>query len=416
MFLIRKALFLAAALLGSPILGAAADDVPAGVTDTETPVSPQALAEIAANASLAHDAVMRGDIQVGEQFYQKLLAVDAPDSAKRQGLFDMFEVYRIRKIYSKAIAVGERIHSLFPDDPNAADVLLKLGRIYRETGAYQLATARFYNVLNAALRVDQSELAKYKDYSMQAEFEIADTYVDSGDYKQAARMYSLLDRLDLTQDQKAHTEFEGVYCTFLLGDYAGAVDAGRKFFESFGRSAYAPQCHYVVSVALKALGREQEAVDETLALLRMEKNVAKSDSDAWIYWQKKTGNQLANQMYQQGDYLRALTIYQAMAKLSDDPEWRWPVIYQVGLCFERLGLPDRATEAYQFIQDENKKAQAASKPIGDDLTQLVQMAEWRSGHVQWQQTTSAQLRDLLGPPTEQGTNPPPGASAISTTN
>jgi lipopolysaccharide biosynthesis regulator YciM len=121
-------------------------------------------------------------------------------------------------------------------------------------------------------------------------------------------------------------------------------------------------------------------------------------------------------MYQQGDYLRALTIYQAMAKLSDDPEWRWPVIYQVGLCFERLGLPDRATEAYQFIQDENKKAQASSKPIGDDLTQLAQMAEWRSGHVQWQQTTSAQLRDLLGPPTEQGTNPPPGVSAISTTN
>ena len=94
--------------------------------------------------------------------------------------------------------------------------------------------------------------------------------------------------------------------------------------------------------------------------------------------------------------MRALAIYQAMAKLSEEPEWQWPVVYQAGLCFERLRFPDRAIEAYNFILDENKKIQEAGKSTGEDLTQLCQMAEWRIEHVGWQQTTEGQLNALLG--------------------
>jgi tetratricopeptide (TPR) repeat protein len=219
----------------------------------------------------------------------------------------------------------------------------------------------------------------------------------SGDYQQAERMYSLLDRLDLTPDQKAHAEFQIAYCAFLLADYSGAAAAARRFLETFGHTSYSPQCHYVLSMALKGLNRPQEAADEALTLLRMEKHAAKQDAEAWIYWQRKTGNQLANEFYQGGDFLRALAIYQAMAKLSDDPDWQWPVIYQVGLCFERLRLPERAGEAYHYIMDACKKVQAAGKPVGEDLTELSQMADWRSQHLEWQQGAETQLNDLLGP-------------------
>jgi len=392
MRIFRPVLLAAALLTGAPLF-AETPPPPAAAA----PATPQALAMIAEDAALARQSTLRGQLDVAEKFYSKLLIVEAPDSAKKQALFDMFECYRTHWVYSKAIAVGECIHQMFPNDTATPNLLLDLGRLYRDIGAYQLATARFYNVLNAALRVDQAELARYKDFSKQAQFEIAETFMISGDYSQAARMYSLLDRLDLSTDQKAHSEFQIVYSKFLLADYTAAVSASRQFIESFGSTTYAPQCHYVLSVALKAVGRPQEAADEALTLLRIEKKSAKSDAASWTYWQKKTGNQLANEMYQQGDYLRALTIYQAMAKLGDDPAWQWPVIYQVGLCFERLGLPDRATEAYDYIQDENKKAQAASKPVSDDLAELTRMAEWRGQHVQWQQTTGAQLNDLLGP-------------------
>jgi len=132
--------FLATALLAGA--SALADDQPPVVTP-DPPATPEALADIAGFAGMARRAAEKGDLDLAEKFYGKLLIVDAPDEAKKQALFDMFECYRTRNIYSKAIAVGERVHVLFPADPGTPDLLLKLGRLYRETGAYELAIARF---------------------------------------------------------------------------------------------------------------------------------------------------------------------------------------------------------------------------------------------------------------------------------
>jgi tetratricopeptide (TPR) repeat protein len=390
-----RLVFLAAALLLPAISLLRAEDDAA--IEPHAPATVQQMADIAGNFELAHHAADEGNIDLAEKFYAKLLAVDAPDEAKKKALFDMFEIYRSKGFYSKAVAVGERIHQLFPTDRSTPDLLLKLGRLYRQTGAYQLAIARFYNVLNAALRVDQSDFKQYQDFSKQAQFEIADTFMTSGDFQQAGRTYNMLDRLDLTPDEKSHAEFEAVYCGFLVGDYSNTVKEANRFLETYGQSQYAPQCHYIISMALRSLGHPQEATDETLVLLRMEKQVEKSDAATWSYWKKKTGNQLANGFYQDGDFLHALTLYQAMAKLSDDPDWQWPVLYQAGLCFERLGLPDRAAEAYHYILDESKKAQTAGKSLDQDLTELTHMADWRSQHLEWQEGTEAQLNDLLGP-------------------
>jgi tetratricopeptide (TPR) repeat protein len=207
-----------------------------------SPATPQALADIADFADTAHRAAAMGNADLAEKYYAKLLAIEAPDDAKKQALLDMFDFYSAQCVYSKAIAVGERIHQMFPTDPATPELLLKLGRLYRDTGAYDLAVARFYNVLNAALRVDQAEFAKYQDYSMQAQFEIAQTFMTSGDYQQAGRMYMLLDRLELTPAQKAHAEFEGMYCNFLGADYEGTVKEARQFREAVSGTDYAPQC------------------------------------------------------------------------------------------------------------------------------------------------------------------------------
>jgi tetratricopeptide (TPR) repeat protein len=401
---------LSAALLAgsSPALCAALPS-----DDTELPPTPQALADIANYTLMAHHAADNGFMDMADGFYQKLLTVDAPDEAKKAALLDMFEVFRSRKVYSKAIAVGERIHELFPMDPAMPDLLLKLGRLYRETGAYQLATSRFYNVLNAALHVDQKEFAKYKDFSTQAQFEIADTFMTSADYKQAGRYYEMLDKLDISPDQKALAQFQIAYCDLLVADYPSAVTAARRFLETFGSDEHAPQCHHVLSVALNALGRKQEATDETLALLKMAARDQKKNTETWAYWQQKTGNQLANGFYEEGEFMRALTIYQAMAKLNNDPQWQWPVIYQIGLCFERLRAPDRAAEAYHFIIDENKKAQTTGTAVTQDLVELASMADWRAQHLDWQETTITQLDDLLGQRAPADDSKNPGDMAVT---
>jgi hypothetical protein len=135
-----------------------------------------------------------------------------------------------------------------------------------------------------------------------------------------------------------------------------------------------------------------------LALLRIENARKEKNGDRWTYWQKKTGNEFANEYYQRADFLSALTIYQTLAKLSEEPEWQWPVIYQMGLCFERLRLVTRAAEAYKYILERSEKPDPAAPPLPESVKNLAQMARWRGEQLAWQHTTETQLQRLLGEP------------------
>ena len=83
------------------------DDTPSIVP--EVPATPQALADIAQYSEMAQRATVNGDLVLAEKSYENVLDVDAPDTAKKQALFNMFECYRTHNIYSKAIAVGEAV-------------------------------------------------------------------------------------------------------------------------------------------------------------------------------------------------------------------------------------------------------------------------------------------------------------------
>lgn len=359
------------------------------------PASPGMRETISSYLKLAMDASARGNPELAESFYNKLLDLDAPDEEKTPALWEMAGMYEKKHVFSKAIAVYEKIGALFPLDARTPEAMLKLGLLYRETGACQMAISKFYSVLNSALKINKQDLGGYKALTQQAQFEIADTYFLGGDYQQADKFFSMLKRLDLPYEDKARAEFKSTYCRFLLNDHAGAVVAARNFVRDFPDTKYVPECRYLLAAALKSMNRPQEATDEVLALLRAEKPKEKIDPENWTYWQKKTGNQLANDLYQQGEFIKALTIYQALAKLDNTPGWQLPVVYQLGLCFERLRLPPRAQEAYHFILDECKKMQTDGAPLPSDIETLRQMAQWHSDQVAWMQGADTQLQSLI---------------------
>ena len=116
---------------------------------------------------------------------------------------------------------------------------------------------------------------------------------------------------------------------------------------------------------------------------------------------KKAGNEFANSYYQQGDALSALTIYQHIARLSDEPEWQWPVLYQMGLCFERLRYGERAADAYKFLMDESKKPGREADKLSEILRTVLDMARWRASHLTWSSSTAVNLQRLLSSPVVQ---------------
>lgn len=354
-------------------------------------------AEITGLVKLAITAVDRNNPALAETFYERMLNVQAPDAEKRDGLLQMGSFYEDQKSAPKAIAVYEKFFHLFPRDPRIFDVLLKLGILYRETGAYQLAISRFYSVLNSVLKVQEADLAAYKSATLKAQFEIADTYFLAADYEQASKYFKLITLLDLKPVDRARVHFKTLYCQFLLGDYAATINLAETFLKDFEDSPKRAECRYILATSLKATSKPKDALEQVLALLRSQKAREEKDPQAWTYWQKKTGNQFANEFYQQGDFVSALTIYQSLAKLNNAPDWQWPVIFQMGLCFERLRLPARALEAYTFIMNESKKPEVAST-LSPALASLREMAQWHVDELQWKQTTEAQLHSLLGSP------------------
>ena len=134
-----------------------------------------------------------------------------------------------------------------------------------------------------------------------------------------------------------------------------------------------------------------------LELLKDAKAKEGADPKKWAFWQKKAGNEFANDFYQRGDFVNAVTIYQALAAIEASPEWRWPVVYQMALCFERLRLEARALESYKYIINESEKPEVKQKKLPISIENVVDMARYRADHLGWNEHVHKELRTLAGP-------------------
>ena len=353
---------------------------------------------IAGYAELARKAADEGKWPLADHFLGLLAVVDAPQEAKKAAFQGLAEDYEKRHLFARSIAVYEKMVQIYPADAGTPEVIFHLGLLYRESGVPKIAIARFYTVLNSALRFGGENLAAYQALAQRAQWEIAETFFKTGDIASAKKYYDLLSRIGLPPAEQARVRFKLTHCLFILDDVAGAITSAQSFLQAFPEDPSAAECRYLLASAFRAQHRSAEAFETILALLRLETGRKEKDPEKWIYWKKKAGNEFANSYYQQGDALSALTIYQHIARLSEEPEWQWPVLYQMGLCFERLHYGDRAADAYRFLIDEAKKPGHEDGKLPEILRTILEMARWRAGHLTWSNTAAVNLQRLLSSP------------------
>jgi tetratricopeptide (TPR) repeat protein len=350
--------------------------------------------EVASLVRIGQAKIEQGDYVSSELAFRQVLAEKATPEQDHAALMGLARTYRKKTEFTKAAAVYETLIKQIPDDPLLPIVYLELGRTLRALGAYKSAITRFYSVINSTLKLPDDNADNYRQLARTAQFEIAETYFQSGDYEQANRFFSRLKLLDLAPEDRARAHFKSVYALTLAGDHEKAVTGFRAYLDQNPNDENVPEARYLLATSLRQLGRYNESLAVALELLRAEKKYVQSDPRRWTYWQRKTGNQLANQFYEQGDFGSALVIYQNLAAISPEPAWRLPVVYQIGLCSERLRLFDRARECYQTIID-NAKSSAADGAHRQELVDLFEMADWRLKHLVWEQTTDNQLTAIF---------------------
>jgi len=354
--------------------------------------------EIAGYADLARKAADESKWPLADHFLGLLAAVDAPAKEKKAAFRALAEDYEKKHLLSRAIAIYGKMTELYPDDSDTPELIFHVGLLYRESGVPKLAIARFYTVLNSSLKFGMQDLAGYRALAQRAQWEIAETLFLTGDFVKAQKYYELLSRLDLPAAEQARVQFKMTHCLFITDNVAGAIASAKSFLGKFPDDASAAECRYLLASAYRTQRRSPEAFDTVLALLRAETARKEKEPEKWIYWKKKAGNEFANSYYQQGDTVSALTIYQAIARLSDEPEWQWPVLYQMGLCFERLRHGDRAADTYKYLMDEAKKPGREADKLPEILRTILEMAHWRSRQLAWSNTAAVSLQKLLSNP------------------
>jgi tetratricopeptide (TPR) repeat protein len=351
------------------------------------------------NSILENDARLKARLEnaiesQSEKELMKFLDMEIGDLYKRQVLLAMGEIYERQDSPSRIIALYEKFILELPKDKELPKIYLKLGRLYRDSGATKTALAKFYNVLNVALNIPVMELKEYQEISHMAQMEIAETFFSIGRYDQAAKFFKRLLKIDLPDEDHKNVFFKYAYNIFLTGDYSESASSLGSFVNEFPDCNLTPEARYLLSETYIHLNDPQAALRETLELLSAEVTKIETHPETWLYWKKRTGNKLANQFYEEGNFMDSLTIYRAMIGLSREPEWSWPVLYQIGLCYERLDMKPKAMEAYQGIIKADEKLPEESKK---DLTlvSIREMALWRLGRITLDLEMDSNLQNIL---------------------
>jgi tetratricopeptide (TPR) repeat protein len=203
---------------------------------------------------------------------------------------------------------------------------------------------------------------------------------------------------------RSQIQFRLVRSLAIIGRHDQAIAEGKDFVAHYPDADQVPEVRYYLAQSLKALGQNTEALQQVLLCLREQKGKTRNNPQVWAYWQQRVGNEIANQLYREGDYINALLIYESLAQLDTSAEWQVPVNYQMGVTYEKLAQPQKAVDTYNAI---------LARVNGDDtntssaLQAVYSMASWRLKFVQWQTNAEAidhSIMRSMAPPLDLTTN------------
>lgn len=309
-----------------------------------------------------------------------ILEGNAPPEIQQAALLELGLVAEQEREYSRAQQVYNQFLKRYPESPLCPEVLLRQGLIYREMGTPTLAIAKFYSVGTSSLQLKDGNLDTYKRLVLQAQTEIANTYFLQGKYDEAIEFFQRLLKQETVELHRARIHYKIVQSHEKRGHDSETTAAAEEFLRLFPEAAEVPEVRFLLANAYKRMGRVRDALQQVSQLLISQQSLGRTNRAAWTYWQQRAGNEIANQLYQEGDYVNALEVYNGLVPLSDRPDWQLPLLYQIGLVYERLDQPPKADEVYRRIL---ATAAGSPKSVPSSLRSVIDMARWRTEQLQW---------------------------------
>ncbi|MBC2594993.1 tetratricopeptide repeat protein [Ruficoccus amylovorans] len=338
-----------------------------------------------------------GNTQAAIKRYTWVLERAQGDELLEKGaLLGMAQTYFSAKEPERCVSILKNYLRAYPKDENRPELLFRLALLYREIGLHENAITTYYQVLSAIVSEGETDFERYLDLARLVMFEIACSHFQLRNYEVALQHFERIDIIRMHPQDRETIAFYSFVCQVRLARHQEALETASAFARDYPQSPLLPEIMYARGQLLFKLERPDEAVVALVDLLETAERQNDEETAGWLPWKQQAGNLIANYLFHKGDYAAALSAYQGLASLNPDLFWQLPVIYQIGICFERLHLYDRARESYAYIiaATEDMSAQQA-----DALHSLTAGAHWRYKLLNWVDRTDTRYRSWVGTPT-----------------
>lgn len=338
----------------------------------------------------------KGEPQEAERILVELLADSSPEEMKQAALLELAHAATAQNDVTRGQQILTQFLSRWPNDLRVPEVYLEQGHYFRELGLNKLALAKFYSVMSSALTLKKEKLEYYQDLVLRAQSEIAETHFSMGKYQEAVDFYARLLKQNQPKLDRESVQLRLIRSLAALGRHDETSAQTVDFISRFPQSRDLAETRFYLASALRQLGRPDEALAQVAKLLEEQQQNTGKHPEILAYWQQRAGNEIGNEFYRQGNYSGALQVYLALVRLDPQPAWQLPVLYQIGLTYERLEQPEKAVAAYKNILGREREPGAGAT---EGLRAVVEMARWRAGFVEWRNQAESRQHPSGGPVT-----------------
>ena len=342
-------------------------------------------------------AFQRKNLIQSEQQWQKALETLLPQDMNKVLVKDLCKIYKTLQSPIRFL-LYEKYVEAFPKEQDVPRIHLTLGYYYLGYQAFDRALLHYYKVLNGTFNVDPSHLEEYEGYVIWAQLGIAQVYLDQKKYEEAFDFFSKIHFKNADATILADILHKRALCAYCSGHIEEATKLLEKYCDLPINTAEMPEAYYYLIHAYKKLNEKDKVLETIFALLRLGQKKRIEQAEYWQVWdkyQKLSASEIAQDFYREGNLIEAIKLYQALVDMNKSPDWQWPILCQIGLCYERLGLSIRSKAAYELIAEATEKWNDALIHWTEDLRNYQLQAQWHLDQVKTYEKIKMNFEQLV---------------------
>lgn len=313
-----------------------------------------------------------------EQQWQKAIEFLLPQELNQNLIKNLCKIYKT--LHSKTLyLMYEKYVETYPSAIDTPRVHLSLANFYLNCQAYERALYHFYKILNSALTVDAKNVSSYETYIIWAQLGIAQTYLEQQKYDEAYEFFTKIHLNDFESSIVLEVLFKEAVCAYRANHFNKAETLLKTYCSKEPNTPQFAKAYYYLIHCYKAMEDKENLLNTLFELLKLGQEKRIQQDDYWEKWDKYqtlSAKEIAQDFYTEGKLVDAIKLYQVLVDMRTTPEWQWPILCQMGLCYERLGLSLKSKAAYELIAHTKDQWNEKTIDWSEDLRNYQLQAKW----------------------------------------